>query len=276
MTELSTYELLKKDVFYKGWNILEYIANNELTSLDKQTISATIMDALVYKKMINPETDFLNLNNLTITHNKEDYHYEKYPFVSGFPLWLKEKLRTKSLRITGGVPASIFLAKPPSKTTHYCVYDPNTAISAFFPEATFYNASYDSPTRKGIRVDSRPFVEISIDGYLYLVDTLNKRIYKSEEFKKRYNFHANSSFSKLDFNKDQEEIYEEQIEENDELATFLICSYDILHLLTDSPSLIEMLYETEQTKQTHPQAWFEYENRQQLTSNEKFEFLKRR
>lgn len=116
------------------------------------------------------------------------YRYQKNPDVCGIPLWMKEELRKKCLYITGGLPASLYLSKPPSKIMRYCVYDSNTAISSIFPDVTFYNVFYNSPTRK-VRIDNdRPFVEVKIDDELYLVDSLTKRIFKSSYFKENYGF----------------------------------------------------------------------------------------
>lgn len=49
------------------------------------------MDALVSKKEIDPSLEFLDFDNLCITNSKENtYAYEKYPNISGIPLWMKE------------------------------------------------------------------------------------------------------------------------------------------------------------------------------------------
>lgn len=50
----------------------------------------------------------------------------------------------------------------------------NTAVSAIFPDATFYH----SPTRNKRKEEESPFVEVDIDGKLYLVDTLTKKSLK--------------------------------------------------------------------------------------------------
>lgn len=61
MKSLLDYEPLVNEVFYKCWHILEYIEKHlEMTELDKEAIQATIMDALVYKNLINPEKESLD------------------------------------------------------------------------------------------------------------------------------------------------------------------------------------------------------------------------
>lgn len=112
-----------------------------MSELDKQAICATIMDALVYKKLIDPEKEFLNLNKLCITNNPNDYKYERCPFVSSIPMELLEKFRTKSIIVSGSIPISLYLSKP-AGGVRYCVYDPNTAVSSFFDEFRFIKAEY--------------------------------------------------------------------------------------------------------------------------------------
>lgn len=149
MKSLFDYEFLVNEVFYRCQPILKWIENNKnMSDLDKEAIQATIMDALVYKKLIDPTIESLDLDHLCIVNNLEHYVYNKHPNISGIPQWMKEEFRKKCLTITGGIPISLFLAKPPSKFVRYCVYDPNTAVSAIFPDATFYNVFYNSPTRK--------------------------------------------------------------------------------------------------------------------------------
>ena len=72
MKQLIDFEIITNETFYKGWHILEYIEKRELTSLDIEAIKATIMDSLVYKGLINPEEEYLNLEELTITTNPSD------------------------------------------------------------------------------------------------------------------------------------------------------------------------------------------------------------
>ena len=222
MISLFNYDLLANEIFYKCWHILEYIEKHpDMSDLDKEAINATIMDALVTKGQIDPNTQSLDLGKLCIVNNLDFYNYEKNPNISGIPLWMKEKFRKKSLHITGGVPISIFLAKPPSDVVRYCVYDPNTAVSSIFQDATFYNAIYNSPTR-GVRIEEvRPFVEIKINNELYLVDTLTKRILKSNWFKRTYDFEVinQQTISKMD--KKRLKYYKEAVNERKNLSIFL-------------------------------------------------------
>ena len=154
MKKLIDLEVIINETFYKGWPILDYIEKHNLTKLDKEAIKATIMDVLVYKNIINPEQEYLNLEELTITNNPSDYHYNKTPNVSGIPAYIKEQLRHISIHQSGGIPVMLFIAKPPSKV-HFCVYDPNYCVSAIFEDATFLECIYDSPTRPGISQDFR-------------------------------------------------------------------------------------------------------------------------
>lgn len=258
MKKLSNYDVLSNEVFYKCWNILEYIdSHKDMSDLDKEAIQATIMDALVARKQINPNTQSLDLENLCIVNNLEYYIYEKHPNICGIPLWMKEEFRKKALHITGGSPISIFLSRPPSKTLRYCVYDPNTAVSSIFEDATFYNAIYNSPTR-GIRIEEkRPFVEVDIDNELYLVDTLTKRILKSSWFKENYDFEVleQKIISKLD--RERKAYYQEDICEHVALSTTLPFMLPMLEL--EDPSLAEFKYEVQQSKKYFPDEWKQYE-----------------
>lgn len=264
MRSLFEYDFLVNEVFYKCWPILKWIEKNpNMSDLDRQAIQATIMDALVYKGLINPAKESLDLEHLCIVNNLEYYNYEKYPNICGIPQWMKEEFRKNSIHITGGIPISIFLAKPPSKSTRYCVYDPNTAVSSIFPDATFYNALYDSPTREGIRLDEiRPFVEIAIDGELYLVDTLTKRIFKSSWFKTTYNFEVKSSKTISKMDKKYLDYYKEEIKKEINLAIFIELVF--LHIKDNaSISLSEIKYEIEKSKEYYPEEWERYESLKQ-------------
>lgn len=253
MTSLLDYELLTNEVFYKCWHIMEYIEKHpDMSALDKEAIKATIMDALVYKGLIDPTEQSLDFDNLCIIDNLEHYKYEKHPNISGIPLWMKEKFREKSLYITGGQPVSIFLARPPSKTVQYCVYDPNTAVSSIFEDATFYNTIYTSPTR-GIRIeDVRPFVEVEIDGQLYLVDTLTKRILKSDWFKENYDLEIKNEQKISEIKKEKLEAYKNAVSEHRGLSQTLPF---MLLIPLDSPDQAELKYEMEQSKKYYPDEW---------------------
>ncbi len=257
MKSLFDYPVLVNETFYKCWHILEYLEHHDnLDELEKEAIRATIMDALVYKGEIDPESEFLSLTNLAITNNSSDYHYTKTPNVCGIPMEIKDKLRHKSLYISAGVPVTLFLAKPPSKFIRYCVYDPNTAFSSIFDDFTFYEAIYTSPTR-GVRLnDTRPFVEVEINGELYLVDTITNRIFKSSFFKEHYDLEIVDSIRKKNFNRKQKELYAEQTKEHSALAD-IIAIYE-LNKQIQAPDLAEQNYELERSKEIYPEAWEEY------------------
>lgn len=257
MKSLFDYPVLVNETFYKCWHILEYLEHHDnLDELEKEAIRATIMDALVYKGEIDPESEFLSLTNLAITNNSSDYHYTKTPNVCGIPMEIKDKLRHKSLYISAGVPVTLFLAKPPSKFIRYCVYDPNTAFSSIFDDFSFYEAIYTSPTR-GVRLnDTRPFVEVEINGELYLVDTITNRIFKSSFFKEHYDLEIVDSIRKKNFNRKQKELYAEQTKEHSALAD-IIAIYE-LNKQIQAPDLAEQNYELERSKEIYPEAWEEY------------------
>ncbi len=254
MKSLLDYKPITESVFYKGWRILEYIEHHELTDLDKEAIKATIMDSLVYHKLINPETEFLNLEELSITHNQDDYHYTKTPNISGIPEHIKNLLRRKCIKQSAGIPIMLFIAKPASKYVRYCVYDPNYAVSSVFEDATFYECIYDSPTRRGVRLtEVRPFVEVLINGELYLVDTITNRILKSSWFKETYNMEIKSEFSKTSLTEEQQKIYAEMTEESVQLA-IMIPFYKINSTLPVK-ELAETNYELECSKDVYPEEW---------------------
>lgn len=258
MKSLFDYEILLNEVFYKCWHILEYIENHpDMSDLDKDAIKATIMEALVSKKLIDPNAQSLDFENLCIVDDLDHYNYEKNPNISGIPLWMKEEFRKKSIYITGGIPVSVFLAKPPSKFIRYCVYDPNTAVSSIFEDATFYNSVYNSPTR-GIRIEEkRPFVEVEIDGELYLVDTLTKRILKSSWFKEKYGFLAVSRQKISEMDDERLGYYKEAVSDDRRLANSLSFMLPILEY--GRPEHAEQRYEVEQSKRYFPEQWAEYE-----------------
>ena len=250
MSNLIDFEVLTNETFYKGWHILEYIEKKKLTPLDIEAIKATIMDALVYKGLINPEEEFLNLETLSITNNPNDYHYNKTPNVSGIPMYIKEQLRHISIHQSAGLPVMLFIAKPPSKIG-YCVYDPNYSVSSIFDDVNFLEVIYDSPTRPGVRLtETRPFIEVEINGEMYLVDTITNRVFKSSWFTKTYNMDIKSSLSKKDFNKKQKESYKEITKPEYNLANSMFV-YDML-LSLPSEDLAETKYEVEQAKKNYP------------------------
>lgn len=259
MKKLEEYELLVNDVFYRCHHILEYIKlKSPLTELDKEAIQATIMAALVDKELIDPDHDSLDFDNLCIRENNiEGYMYEKHPFVQGYPLWMKEKFRHKILRVTGSVPASLSLSMYAPGITR-CIYDMNTTVSTLFDEFTFYEVDYNSPTRPGKRAENRPFLEVEIDGVKYLVDTATRRLFRSDEFKRRYGFDVKDAIKKSEFSSKQKELYAEMTEEINNLYSF--GSYLGLALLSTAPFAgvpyqAEYEYEMEQARKIYPEAF---------------------
>lgn len=251
MKNLIDIEVITNETFYKGWHILEYIEKRELTELDIEAIKATIMDALVYKGIINPEEEFLNLETLSITNNPNDYHYTKTPNVSCIPQYIKEQLRHISINQSGGLPVMLYIAKPPSKMG-YCVYDPNFAVSSIFEDVNFLEVIYDSPTRPGVRLtETRPFIEIPINGEQYLVDTITNRVFKSTWFKETYNMDIKDSFSKKGFTKKQKIAYQEMMMPEFRLASSMFV-YDMLESVP-SEDLAETKYEVQQAKKNYPE-----------------------
>lgn len=258
MKKLSDFSILKEKVFYRGWHILEYIeTHKELTELDKNAIKATIMEALVSSKEIDPSREYLNFDNLCITNDKKDdtYSYEKHPNISGIPLWMKELFRTKSIYITGGLPVSVFLSIP-SKSR--CIYDMNTSVSAFFEKCTFYTVNYKSPTRLGVIALDRPFVEIEIDGVLYLVDNITRRIIRRDFFERNYGFDIKNSISKEDITEDKKVIYDEHISKHINMSPYLSCYYCFSEDFRKSKEAAEHEYEIEMSKKYFPNAWEDY------------------
>lgn len=258
MANLFSYELLVNEVFYKCWHILEWIeAHPDMSQLDKQALEATIMDALVYKKLIDPTKQSLDLKNMCIVDNLEHYNYEKHPNISGIPLWMKEKFRQKSIVQTGGIPISMFLSRPPTKVGRYCVYDPNTAVSSIFKDATFYDVIYKSPTRGVIIDNPRPFVEVEIDKELYLVDVLTKRILKSSWFKENFGFEIQreQKISKMNFQ--AKRYYKNQTKENNNLGEIL---FFIEQMPLQTKEFSEYQFEIEQSKKNFKEEWVKYES----------------
>lgn len=254
MKSLLDYQFIVEELFYKGWNLLEYIEKHELTELDKEAIKATIMDALVYKELINPEQEFLNLEQLAITNNPNDYHYTSTPNISCIPQHIKDMLRRKCIKQSASIPIMLFIAKPPSNWSRYCVYDPNYAVSSVFEEANFYECIYDSPTRPGVRLDkTRPFVEVKINGEKYLVDTITNRIFKSSWFIKKYNMEIKDTISTTNLTKKQQKLYQDMCEESCSLAETLPIYK--LNMQFPIPNFAETTYEVEQTKRIYPEEW---------------------
>lgn len=259
MKSLYDYDVLVYEVFHRCWHILEYIEKHpNMDELEKEVISNTIMDALVYKGLINKDEETLDLDNLCIRKSNNYFKYQEKPNAIGIPLWLKEKLRTKKVKITAGMPISMFLAKPPGPVS-YCLYDPCHAISTVFADFTLINAIYDSPTRKGVRLtEPRPFLEVSLGGETYLIDVLLKRMYKKSFFTKNFNIEITFTKSKKNFNKKDKKYYNEEIAlEIDNFGSTLFSMKPFFEMIENSSSMAEMYYEIEQSKINEPEAWRE-------------------
>lgn len=96
MRKLESYELLVNDVFYRSQHILDYIVNpSDMGALDREVVCATIMDALVYKGLIDPTNQSLDFNTLCICDDLEHYCYDSEPFVTSISLEIKEKNERK-------------------------------------------------------------------------------------------------------------------------------------------------------------------------------------
>lgn len=255
MTSLLDYDILTNEVFYRCWHILDYIAAHpDMTPLERESIEATIMEALVSKKLIDPTKQSLDLKNLVIVDDTEHYCYEEHPRICGIPLWMKDKFRKKSVYIAGSVPISLRLSRPPVKFGRSCVYDPNYAVSSIFEDATFIEAIYDSPTRPGVRLEeTRPFVEVKIDGVDYLVDVLTKRILRSDWFKEEFNMDIKHSTTVSTADEEDKRRYYNSIAESNQLASLAA----MLEPLIDktSPIMAEYRYEFEKTKENFPEEW---------------------
>ncbi len=255
MKRLIDYTVITEELFYKGWHILEYIEHNKLTPLDKEAICNSIMDALVYKGLIDPSSESLYLENLIIETNLEGYTYQVHPNITNIPIWMKEQLSKKVTQISASVPVSLFIAKPPSKFIRYCVYDPNYAVSSIFEEACFINCIYDSPTRPNTRLtEERPFLEVAINGELYLIDTITNRMFKSSWFKETYNMEIKSSIKKSEFNQEQKEKYADMMSCQRNSLPEQIPFYE-LNAQFKIPNLAETEYELQRSKKNFPKAW---------------------
>ena len=229
-----------------------------MSELDKEAIKATIMDALVYAGAIDPDWEYLDLDNCCISGDPAGYEYDIHPNVSSIPMWLKEEMRHKCVTISAGIPVAMYVARPASYPGAYCVYDPNTAVSSLFKDFTFYSVKYISPTR-GVRIkESRPFVEVDISGELYLVDILTKRIFKSSWFKETFQMEVIDQNSLSKFNRKQRKMYRDQGQESINLATHLSFVEEIRQLMPKAPKDAEMDYEVEMSKINYPEEWERY------------------
>lgn len=254
MKSLLDYELITNEVFYRCWHILDYIKEHpDMPPLERESIEATIMEALVSTGQVDPTKQSLDLNNLAIVDDTKHYCYEKHPRICGIPLWMKDKFRKKAIYIIGSVPISLRLSRPPSPI-HSCVYDPNYAVSSIFDDATFIEAIYDSPTRPGVRLEeTRPFVEVNIDGVNYLVDVLTKRILRTDWFKQEFNMEVKNTITISKADKENKRRYQNAVAESNSLGEMI----PLLEPMMDriSPNWAEYRYEFERTKEFFPEQW---------------------
>lgn len=257
MKSLFDYDIIINDVFYRGFHILNYLEKHkDLSLLDKEVISNTIMDALVENNLIDENSQSLDLDNLTIRNDLLGFKYNKNSNVTSFPLWFKEKMRSKILLISGNLPVSVFLSKPAGGTS-FCLYDPCTAISSLFDEWELIDVIYDSPTRLGYRLredEKRPFLSVNIDGRDILIDVLLNRFYDKEWFTTTYNMKIiNSTSSKKVSNN---KVYLEQVKETNNLfgdSLFMLNS--LIMMIPDGNDMDELKYELEKSKDYFPDAW---------------------
>ena len=262
MRKLDSYALLKNDVFYRGMHILDYLYTaKNITSLDIEAIKNTILTALVEKKEIDPGKEFLDLKRMEIT---DVFYfgcdiYNPKPFVQGFPLWMKEKLRSRSLKITGSLPVSVHAARPTSELG-YCVYDANTAFSILFDDFSFIVADYNSPTRSKVRAENRPFLVATVDGTEYLFDILTKRMYDKKEFMRIYEMKIKDSVRKSEFDERQKQLYAEQTaEDKHSYGVFLSMTSQFIDAMKDNPNMQEYIHEIELSRKYFPTAFEEAE-----------------
>ena len=262
MKRLDSYSVLVNDVFYRGMHILDYLYSKEnISTLDIEAIKNTILTALVEKGEIDQYHEFLDLRKMVIT---DVFYfgcdcYNPKPFVQGIPLWMKEQLRDKSLRITGGLPVSVHATRPTS-WEGYCVYDANTAFSILFDDFTFLIADYDSPTRPGKKATDRPFLEAEVDGTSYLFDLLTKRMFETEEFTRRYKMIVKERVQKSKFDERQTALYAEQTSiDKRSYGTFLSLCLPMIEGCRDVPKMQEYIYEIDESKEFFPRAFEEVE-----------------
>lgn len=259
MKSLVDYDILVNDVFYRSEHILGYIERHkDMSDLDREALSNTILDALVDKGLMDPTSESLDLDNLAIVDDLDHMVYERQPRVTSVPLELKEKMRNKTLTITGGVPISFYYAKP-AGGIGFCIYDMNTAFSTLVDECSFINCTYDSPTRPGIRADNRPFVEFEYHGQLYYADALTKRLFKKDWFDKEYNLDETYRMSKSTLDERQREIYEEQTAEHLEYASFIGLMGPLIDMMRHIPESAESTYEFDKSREYFPEEFTEAE-----------------
>ena len=258
MRELKEYPVLCDEVFYRGMHILDYLYTaKDISSLDIEAIKNTILSALVEKKEINPGKEFLNLRGMAMTST---YFfgcniYDSKPFIQGFPLWIKEKLRKRSLNITGSLPVSVYLARLTSDSD-YDIQAANVALSIIFEDFEFIFADYNSMSNPKTRVLDRQFLVAKVDGIDYIFDVLTKRMYDKKEFARVYEMEIKESVRKSEFNEQQKQLYANQTaEETDNYAEFLAMTCPFIEAMSDVPNMQEYIHEIELSKVNFPDAF---------------------
>lgn len=257
MKSIYDYDFLQNEVFYRSQHILKYLERTkDISSLDKEAIANTILDALVYKGLIDPASQSLDMNTLSIMDDLDHITYDKTPNITSIPASIKEAMRHKCIRISAGIPIAIFCAKPGSET-HTCIYDMNSSFSSLFPTFRFLLCDYDSPTREGVRATERPFVEVNINGEDYLVDTLTKRILKTSWFEKAYNMQIHYEVTPETFDEEQRKQYSKKTAPNEQLASYLAIMEIFHEVYTHNPKMEETLFEIEKSRENFPEAFIE-------------------
>ena len=254
MKSLYDFDFLQNEVFYRSEHILKYLERHkDISALDREAIINTLLDALVYKGLMNPDAQSLDFEQLCIRDDLDHMRYDKTPNVTSIPQEIKEAMRHKSIIIAGSIPVSMFCAKPASEI-HTCIYDMNTAFSSLFDSFTFLLCDYDSPTRPGVRATQRPFVEVNINGEAYLVDTLTKRIFKSSWFRTTYNMTVTDEIAFEDFDERRQKLYREHTTPSQQLATYYHLMGAMEDVFRTIPKMEEALFELEKSKENYPEA----------------------
>ena len=262
MKSLYDYEVLVNDTFYKSWHVLEYIEQHQnMSEEDKKAISATIMDALVYAGEIEPDWEYLDLDNCCISGDTNGYKYEIHPDIASIPMWLKDELRKKSINSTTGLPISIAMGmKAKEMKEHYVNYSAdgikydivnlNISLSSLFDDFSFYLVP-----DKDEKLNNRSMIEVNINGELYIVDVLSKMVYKSSYMAEKKGLIISTKRSKKDFNVSQMIQYESQCTE----SNILDFAYHFLEgYKSNAPQDAELTYEIEKSKEVFPEKWDKY------------------
>ncbi len=260
MRKLTDYDVLVNDAFYRSEHIFDYIENHKnMSELDREAIENTILDALVDEGLLDPTRESLDLANLVVCDDLDHKVYEAKPRVTSIPLDIKRKMRSKAVQITGGIPISVFYAKPAGNVS-FCIYDMNTALSSLFDNFSFVNCTYDSPTRPGVRSDDRPFLEVDYHDGRYYIDALTKRMFRKDWFDQEFNLEETSRVNSKEFNIEQRKIYAESITDYSSYAFYINLVKPMMDELGRSnPKFAESNYEFEKSKEYFPREFVEAE-----------------